>query len=81
MRRINSVLTVAAIRAAMLIGSAGPALANHEHYLETPDLIGLFEPGGRIGYRNIQPVLLDAPLFGSTGLGTLGSGNGGSLTC
>ena len=39
MRRINSVLTVAAIRAAMLIGSAGPALANHEHFLETPSRV------------------------------------------
>ena len=69
---------MATLMAAMLIVSAVPALANHEHYLETPDLIGLFEPGGRIGYRNIQPVLLEAPLFGSTGLGTLGSGTQGN---
>jgi hypothetical protein len=36
MRRIILVLTVAALMAAMLIVSAVPALANHEHYLETP---------------------------------------------
>ena len=39
MRRINSVLTVAALMATMLIGSAVPALANYEHYLETPSQV------------------------------------------
>jgi hypothetical protein len=36
MKRIISVLTVAAVMAAMLVVSAVPAFASHEHYLLTP---------------------------------------------
>ena len=36
MRRIISILTVAAVMALMLVVSAVPAFASHEHYLLTP---------------------------------------------